>query len=359
MTSVGESQMRESSQLTFNIVYTPGTVRYLQLFVFSLLKWLDCSFRLVANGCPAEEARLLRELCRSISRLEFLALPVTKHISHGKALNYLQDLEHSDTFCFMDSDIMATGTFLSESVPLLDRCAGVFSGSPVFCRDDERVMTDGFPKVIGLFNRTEEGLCLGGTYLAMYDNKVLTRVRQSLSVGFERYDWADVPSQCQSWLAEAGFKKTWYDTGKLLNLMLHSQGERLEFIESPSLQHITGMSWFALREIKERRKLSARRSVAWRIRRGLRRLMVAMDRKAPEVQNGVTVDAEVMMRESGRQAKRHAASRYFSELLTYLSENRPLPAVPDLNDPEIEEKIELVAADIAALYEEVRDQMLS
>lgn len=350
--------MSESSLLTFNIVYTPGTIKHLQVFVFSLLKWLDCSFRLVANGCSAEETRMLHALCRNNPRLEFLALPIRGHVRHGKALNYLQALERSDTFCFMDSDIMATGAFLSDLAPYLDQCAGVFSGSPVFCTDDERVLTESFPEIIGLCNRTEEGVCLGSTYLAMYDNMVLTRVMQSTGVGFERYSWADVPMQCQNWLAEAGFKKTWYDTGKLLNLVLHGQGERLVFIESPSLQHITGMSCFALREIRVWRQRSAWRSPARWIRRGLGRFMVAMGRKAPGTQHTATVDAEVTIWETERRVKRQAASRYFSELLWSLSENRPPPPVPRMNDPGIEERIGLVAADIAALYEEFGDQLI-
>jgi hypothetical protein len=348
----------ELSLLTFNIVYTPGTVKYLQLFVFSLLKWLDCSFRLVGNGCGAEETRLLRSLCRTSPRLEFLALPFRRHVRHGKALNYLQALERSETFCFMDSDIMATGAFLNDLAPYLSRFAGVFSGSPVFCKDGERVLTEGFPYIVGLFNRTDEGVCLGGTYLAMYDNAVLTRVMQSSGVGFERYSWADVPAGCRDRLAEAGFKKTWYDTGKLINLVLHGRGEQLVFIDSSCLQHTAGMSWFALREIGIGRRQRARRSPAWWLRRALRRRVIARDRKTAKAQPLVIADAEAMRREAERRAKRQAASRYFFELLRSLSEDCPRPAVPEMNDPEIEERIGVVGADIAALYEEFGDHLV-
>ena len=38
--------------LTFNVIYTPGSVRYLSFFVWSLLRWSDASFRLVSQESP-------------------------------------------------------------------------------------------------------------------------------------------------------------------------------------------------------------------------------------------------------------------------------------------------------------------
>jgi GT2 family glycosyltransferase len=152
--------------LTFNIIYTRGTVRYLRLLVFSLLKWSESSFRLVANACSPEEVRLLQELCYKNSRLEFLALPSERGMQHSEVLSYLQALERLDHFCFMDSDIIATGDFVNEMLPYLDNHAAVFSAPPLWCTEEEQILPDTFPVMGGRFNRTSSGLCIGSTHFA-------------------------------------------------------------------------------------------------------------------------------------------------------------------------------------------------
>ena len=140
-------------ELNFNIVYTVGTVRYLRLLVFSLLKWSEASFRLVANGCSPEEAHMLEELCRSSSQLEFLALPSTTLLPHSDVLSHLQSMEQSQYFCFMDSDILATGDFVSEMAPYLGQYSAVFSATPIWCTEEEQVLPDILPRMPGHFNR--------------------------------------------------------------------------------------------------------------------------------------------------------------------------------------------------------------
>ena len=61
-----------TAELQFNIIYTPYTARYLSMFVPSLLEWMDCRFRIVANGCLPDEVEALRALCETSERLEFL-----------------------------------------------------------------------------------------------------------------------------------------------------------------------------------------------------------------------------------------------------------------------------------------------
>ena len=113
----------------FNIIFTPGTVKYLSLFLWSLLKWSDCSFRLVSNGCLPPERRYLKKLSRQNPRLEFWAIPTQNSKPHGLALNYLHAMTHSKHFCFMDSDIFATGDFIGPLARHQDQYAGIFSGA--------------------------------------------------------------------------------------------------------------------------------------------------------------------------------------------------------------------------------------
>lgn len=332
-------------ELEFNIIFTPGTVKYLQLFVFSLLKWSDCSFRLVANGCSVEEKGLLENLCQKKSRLKFLALPSDTVMRHGQALSFLQTIEQSDYFCFMDSDILATGDFASELAPHLDRCAGVFSSSPMWCRPEERTLLDTYPRMSGWFNRTETGMCLGGTYLAMYDNSVLTSVRQSTSVDFEQRKWANVPVQYQDWLAEVGLTKRVYDTGKLLNLLLLAQGEQLVCVESAFLQHIGGFSTSVAKMGQPQRERVLQR--LQRLKRRIKRQVI----KGHIPTGAWTTSRRVMQ-------LRSKVIRHFTRVLLALFKDRSLPRPPRLGDPEMERRIELVTKEIVSTYEEFREQLV-
>ncbi|MCK4796966.1 MAG: hypothetical protein KAT05_06265, partial [Spirochaetes bacterium] len=91
--------------LRFNIIYSPGDVLYSRLFLLSLLKWSECSFRVVNNGCTGKEKEMIINLCDNYSRLEYYELSSDNIFEHGAALSHLQTIEESDYFCFMDPDI--------------------------------------------------------------------------------------------------------------------------------------------------------------------------------------------------------------------------------------------------------------
>jgi hypothetical protein len=342
--------------LRFNIVYTTGTVRYLRLLVFGLLKWSDCSFRLVANACSPQEVHLLQELCRKSTRLEFLALPSRTIMLHSEVLTRLQPLERSGYFCFMDSDILATGDFVSEMSPYLDQHAGVFSATPIWCTEEEQILPETFPRMPGHFNRTSNGVCIGSTYFAMYDNRVLSQLIQSTGIGFSRYRWEEIPPPYQSQVSQAGLKKTRYDTGKLLNVLLVAQGKRLIYIDSQLLQHIGGVS---AREALQRGLRHERnpRSRAWgaaaRGKRLIRRLTGIEAAREEKTQLTEAERAEFFR----RREKRWPTANYFSDLFQSLFENQPLPAVPGIGDREVEERIRSVTAHIVDLHEEFAGQL--
>jgi hypothetical protein len=154
---------------TFNIIYMPGTVKYLYFFVLSLLKWSDCSFRLVSNGCGPAEVNLLKQFCRQQPRLELCVLPFNRVIPHDQALAYLHALDQPDYFCFMDSDIFAKGDFLTPLVPHLNQHAALFSSSSCWCKAEEQILPTSFRKMQGRFNHTDQGVgCMPGEYLFCY-----------------------------------------------------------------------------------------------------------------------------------------------------------------------------------------------
>jgi len=238
-----------SARLTFHIVYVPGSVRYLLPFASRLLRWSDCAFRLVANGCTDAEVAALRDFCGRDPRLELLVLPTGRTLSHWEALNYLQARTREERFCFMDSDILATGPFMADITPQLVTHAGVFAGAPLWCRPGDQVLRPGMDVVCGEHNRTEAGLPLGGTFFAVYDNRILTDFIQATGIGFEMRGGEDIPSEMRPWLAAQGLagERYWFDTGKTLNLGLLRHGQTLAVLDSPYLYHLGGLSFIARR----------------------------------------------------------------------------------------------------------------
>ena len=332
----------------FNIVCTPGAGHYAPLFALSLRKWSDCSFRLVANGCPLAEIRLLQQFCKKNPRFEFFALPVKTMIPHGQALSYLQSQERSDTFCFMDSDILATGEFLDKLAPRLGQYAGVFSGSPVWLEDEEKVIPAAFQEMAGRYSRTDENICLGSSYFAMYDNRALTQTIQATGICLNRYEWADIPTRYQDQLVQMGLRKGGYDTVKLLNLLLLDQGERLLFLESPTLQHVGGISTVA----------TDYSSLAFQVRVFLSQLSVfkRVPMPSPWRKSMRVPTAELLAMRQVRQ-KKIKTCRYVDKLLRALFGERLLPAALNFDDPQTSERIERLTAHIITLYEEFREQL--
>ena len=335
-------------QIKFNIVCTPGAAQYAPLFALSLRKWSDCSFRLVANGCSPAETRLLRKFCTKTPRFEFFALPVKTMIPHGQALSYLQSRERSDTFCFIDSDILATGEFLAKLAPRLGQYAGVFSGSPVWLKDEEKVIPAGFQEMSGRYSRTDENICLGSSYFAIYDNRVLTQTIQSTGINLNRYKWADIPTKYQDQLLQMGLRKGGYDTAKLLNLLLLGQGERLLFQESPALQHVGGISTVA----------TDYSSLTFQVRVFLSQFSLFKRAPMPRAwSKSMRVSTAELLAMREIRKKKIKTCHYVGKLLRALFQERLLPMIPNFDDPQIRERIELLTAHIIALYKEFQEQV--
>lgn len=248
--------MKLSPALKFNIIFVPGTVRILRLAVFSILDNSDCCFRLVSNGCGEDEARLLREWCRDNPRLEFFdasqihgsrtnASPA-RVIPHGDLLTRLQRDERSPLFALMDSDIFASGVFLDELAPVLEANDAVFSCWPIYCNDLSQTMPPDCRIMHGEINKLSDGTCVGGTYFAIYDNSVLTRLMQETGLTMRRYVWEEIPPSVQDELRQSNKVLNIYDTGKLLNILLTLRGFSTRLAKLNNLCHIGGMSSVAL-----------------------------------------------------------------------------------------------------------------
>jgi hypothetical protein len=231
-----------SNKLIVNIIFSTGEIKHLRLFTLTLLKWLPCSFRLVANGCDKEEIRLLEDLCKHDSRLELLIPPFAQKAKHHDVLNYLQKQETSAYFCIMDADIFAAADFLSPFLPHIGNYTAFFSGRPVWQEKAESILPPGNRRIMGRYITSTTGTMLGCSYFAIYNNDRLSEFIEHTGLTFNQLHWQNIPLVYQKELEAFGLKADFYDTGKVLHIIMGVQGERFLYKEPPGLYHLGGYS---------------------------------------------------------------------------------------------------------------------
>jgi hypothetical protein len=243
--------------LRFNIVYTRDAVAHLRPFLASLLERTDFEFRLVANACTRREEAILKDLCATRDRLEFYrfrtrAFSRKLMASHGVVLDRLQQMESSDHFCFMDSDIFAVGDLTSDEILRdLDGHAALFSGAPVWSTPEDQSAPPEPERFYGPQSRTAAGVCLGLSYFAVYDNRVLGDLRRSTGVTFRKLKRKNpLLGPNLDALERMGAVVDTYDTAKFLNLLLQIRGHALRVKDLPALEHLGGMSLLARRHLR-------------------------------------------------------------------------------------------------------------
>ncbi|HBH54266.1 MAG TPA: hypothetical protein DDY91_20470 [Planctomycetaceae bacterium] len=229
--------------LTFHIIYTPGTVRALLPFVRSLLQWSNCQFRLVANGCQADELELLRRACTREPRLEYLVVSRRGMWKHAQVLNWLLTQSGEPQFCFLDSDILATGDFLAELRPQAVGTDALFTGWPLLTTASDQQLSDATDYMAGHHRYTEAGQCLGGSYFAIYDRAALDAVLSIAPAGFDRGLRGFLSTPQRRAMESLGEQRAFYDTGRVLNLLLISQGRVLRSPDIESLCHLGSFSF--------------------------------------------------------------------------------------------------------------------
>ena len=232
--------------LTFNIIYMPGTFRLLRVFLLSLLDHsASCRFRLISNGCGEEEMCLIQVFCARYPRLSWQVVATGTPRAHGEVLSLLQEQEESPVFAFMDSDIFATAPFLEELLTAAGTADAVFSCSPFWAAGRGLRASRESMVLSGVFNELADGTCVGGSYFAVYDNQKLSLCRAETTVDLGLYLWRQIPGRLRRELRAAGKKKGIYDTGKLVNILLGHRGAALTFRISPGLFHVGGISLVA------------------------------------------------------------------------------------------------------------------
>ena len=182
------SQLREE-EIVFNIIYVRGTVAELLPLLRNLLSHSVCQYRLVSNHCTAAEEQLLSAEAATSKRLHFHNLGADQILQHHEALHRLMDYDDGPCFAFMDSDIFATGPFVSQFVEALQEHDGVFTGLPIWHEADDGVMPAEFQIAGGRFYKSHNGLTLGLTYCAIYKKEPLQAYMHRSGMDLGRYYW--------------------------------------------------------------------------------------------------------------------------------------------------------------------------
>jgi hypothetical protein len=310
------------SAFLFNIVWTGSVFPYLRHFVASQLRHSDARFRFVANGCPRNQVEIMEEFATTnTDRVTEVFVSSTSMERHGAALDaVLEARDDGDYFCFVDPDILAEQPFIRPFADALeDGCAGVTSGRGIWI--DDVTVPPGHRGVPGEYFYSPDGYLFGSPHFAMYRMEPLRETMSRWGAGFGSVGGGDLTQRARAALVEAGHEYWLYDTGKIVNILLQEDGNRLCHFEHPALLHIGGMSHYLSPPEKDGEPLVAGEEPDQRWPWPPARLVVA----------------------------RHTAS-----LLRALCEGQPLPEPLSGLDPDLAKRLSRVRDALIALLPEQR-----
>ncbi len=302
--------------LTFHLVFVPGTVPMLLPATHSLCRHSPYRYRLVANGLGRRERRRLRTFADHHDRLELSATRTGSVIPHGEMLDLLFADAGGEFFCFCDTDIFACGDFsgwIEERLPEVDAlssCTGLFwEDAPVW---------RGF---FGRCSQTPTGTPLLSSYFAVYRAQPVREARTRRGIGFHRRrrgstDFTDYELDL---LRAEGWDHEMCDTGKVLDLHLRRRGRVLRHAECPHLLHVGGVSWW----------LTVHAPAGWNDRPNV------LQDDDIDVLDPTAADARVNPKDRTRPAR----SRWFAAYLQYLLDRGPRPIVR-VTDPVTRRRVE-------------------
>ena len=235
--------MNPTPELTFNVIFTPGTVARLLPFALSFLQSPDARVRLVANACPAEEVELLRAIGAREDRLSHHVLAFEQMARHGLALNELFERFPEPHFAFADSDVIASGDFMARLGTPAPGQAGLFAGPRVWMTDAERRGNSQGSMIGSSRQFLADGTYVGNSYCAVYDRAALEPAWRAAPLGFEGHYAHQIPWNLRRSLANHGWRVHWLDTGRLINLQLLAAGYELVERQVPELHHVGGLTY--------------------------------------------------------------------------------------------------------------------
>lgn len=230
--------------LVWNVIFTPGTFRYLRRLPASLAEHTTARFRFVANGCTAEEQRSLA--AAATAQIDVTVLPGTGVRTHGEALTSLFDhFDDGGYFCFVDSDVLARGPWVPFLLAALGDRVAVTSGDVAWT--DDTVLPPGAEDLPGRHAIGADGFVYGSSFLALYRRGAVTHARERYGVTFEPYAHDRLDPRARGAIESLGRAFRLYDTAKVLNLLLRADGGEMTHVAHPALRHLGGISQYLSR----------------------------------------------------------------------------------------------------------------
>ena len=330
-----ENLRRAPAEVTFNIVYVPGSVRRLLPFALTLLMGSGVRIRVVSNGCGADEIELLHAASHREDRISVHVLPFASSVDHGTALNHLFTSFDEPIFAFADSDVLASGDFVDDLFHTSPRAAAVFAAPAVFHTDDEAVLPAGATYLAGRHMVLSDGTPSGGTYIAAYERRLVEQVWQRAPRGFKAHRRSLLDRRLKRQFSSRGWSFHVFDTGRVINLLLLLDGHRLENRNVPALHHIGGLS---VRELG---------SAFSSMRLMMRQLRARDDHVFQRMIDGAFRRLYVRSSRSPAPSRerRRIVCAHVDEVLDAIDAGRPVPATPPTGSEEVDRRLsELVAA---------------
>lgn len=236
-----------AADLTLDLIFIPGTVRYLLLAAYSLLLNGSPRLRLHANGLDRAERRLLESFAARDPRVAVEVLSAQGVLKHGAALDRLLRRHDERWFAFADTDVFALGGYdplLADRLERLDAfslCDSLWTHSALLRRRDASLRRR--PPVRPRL----------ATYFCVYDRRLLLDLVEGEGVSFGRVFALDaLPPRVRAELAAAGRlpahgSGVLFDTARVVNLLAELRGFQVEHDNSPDLLHIGRMTLAAER----------------------------------------------------------------------------------------------------------------
>lgn len=324
--------------MTFHIIYTSQSVKYLLHFVESFIDNSSYRFCLVSNGCLPKERALLKKVSEQYECLSYYCYPTHHTQIHGRVLTHLQAMCQEQYFCFMDSDIFATGPLPNlEELIKKENLTGLFSAMPIWVKQSEYVFKSNFKIMAGTYNQMQDGTCIGSTYFAIYKNEHLNQIIQHYGISFEECVRLNLPIEIQQELQKMGYHQTIFDTAKVINLLLKKHQLHLKNLEIPQLCHIGGTSYatnptssFASRKkILIQKIKNSHLKIIWTKLRAINFKQRFKNVSKEEYQ--INYNQRILYRNITRQ--------HFLKLYQALKENGKLPQLPVFKDKEISDNL--------------------
>jgi len=299
----------------------------------SLLEYSDFEFCLVSNGCTSEENELLMSLSMNDERLSYYCYSEDEIFTHGVVLDALQSQCCEEYFCFMDSDIFASKRLPDFNNLLLEDTVGIFSCMPSWVLPKEYIFEVDFRILLGTYNQLPNGDSIGSTYFAIYNQKCLGQIKQHYNVSFKEGPRSDQSLYVGDVMSSLGFNQEFFDTGKVINVLMRKHNMKLINIDLTNMHHIGGLSFETTARslnnydsLKERLKNMLENRV-------ITNHLVQIYRKLMFYKRFSRLDSvEFEINYQQRVLRRNAIRKYFGDLIIALDSESSCPILPSFDD---------------------------